>query len=668
MAAVDLAIVLAFVAYAIWSGLRSRRQASRSLEEYFLAGRTLNGWQAGLSMAATQFSADTPLLVTGLIAVGGVFSLWRLWVFALAFLLLGFVLGPSWRRAGVLTDAELTEVRYGGRAAATLRLVKAIYFGTVINCVVLAMVLFAATLIAQPFLLWEKWLPDGVFSTFVSLVRSLGLELTPTLSLEGKRYLFDTRSWSLVSWSAQSAELVWQLSARNLISILAIVSVTTMYSATGGLRSVVRTDILQFALMLGATGIFAWVVVQKAGGFAGIGQTLQQRYASGGPAGMSPEQILAFDPWQAKAVTWPLLLVLAVQWLVHFYADGTGYLAQRTMACRSDADARFAALVFAVTQIILRSLLWLVLGLGLLVVFEPDLRLPLEMLKVEREGSYVRGMVELLPPGALGLMVTAMLAALASTVDTHLNWGAGYWTNDIYKRFVCQKLLHRAPSQRSLVWVARLSNVAILALSLLVMAHLSSIDTAWRLSLMLGAGIGVVLVLRWLWWRINAWAEIAAIVASLASAPLLLFVLPQHLTLTPTQWEATRLLLMAAVSTATALIVSYWVGPEPMTTLKAFVQRVDPPGFWGPVRVELANSSDNATPAALWRGLAAMLLCTLSIFLLLVGIGSWLIDAPAPLFSTPVWAVLLITLGLALTPLWWRIGELPRWWRRGRPR
>jgi SSS family solute:Na+ symporter len=159
----DLLIVLAFIAYAVTSGFRARGKASESLEEYFLAGKTLKGWQAGTSMAATQFAADTPLLVTGLIATAGIYAVWRLWIYGIAFLLLAFVFSAHWRRAGVLTDAELTEIRYSGRGVLPLRVLKALYYGTVINCVVLAMVLVAAIRIAEVFLPWHLWLPAGVY-------------------------------------------------------------------------------------------------------------------------------------------------------------------------------------------------------------------------------------------------------------------------------------------------------------------------------------------------------------------------------------------------------------------------------------------------------------------------------------------------------------------------
>ena len=212
MSLIDVLIIAAFVIYAVSSGFRNKGQASKNLEEYFLAGRTLPGWKAGLSMAATQFAADTPLLVTGLIATAGIFALWQLWIFALAFLLMGFVLAPSWRRAGVLTDAELTEVRYGRTPATVLRGVKAIYFGTIFNCTVLAWVLFATSKIAEPFLLWNQWLPPAVFQPVVDLVQWVGVPLT----IGG---LDDPE--------------VWIKTANNLVSILMILTVTTFYSATG---------------------------------------------------------------------------------------------------------------------------------------------------------------------------------------------------------------------------------------------------------------------------------------------------------------------------------------------------------------------------------------------------------------------------------------------------
>ncbi len=626
---IDVGIISLFIVYAIGSGLRNRGQASKNIEEYFLAGRSLPGWKAGLSMAATQFAADTPLLVTGIIATAGIFALWQLWIYALAFLLMGFILASNWRRAGVITDAELTEVRYGNKPAAVLRGVKALYFGTVFNCTVLAWVLFAAAKIAEPFLLWDLWLPSEVFQPVVELVKWVGVPLTAVPANDPD---------------------VWIKSGANLISILLMVLLTTLYSATGGLRSVVATDIVQFFIMLLGTLSFTIIVVAKVGGLHAVTDQIYGKFASGGPGGILPGQILAFTPDQAKDASLALLFLFALQWLIQLNSDGTGYLAQRSMACRSEKDAKIAAVVFTFAQVLLRSLLWLPLGLGLLILFPPDPNLAQEYLQADREATYVRGMVELLPPGMLGLMLTAMLAALASTVDTHLNWGASYWTNDIYKRFICQAWLGREPGERSLVWVARGANVLILTIALIIMTQLTSINQAWQLSLLLGAGMGVVLILRWVWWRMNAWAEIAAIVVSLVVAPfLLIYVDDQH--------HALRLLVMALVSTAAALLAIRVAGPEDRIQLTSFYNKVRPSGFWGPIAKEVGADNDHG-PRRLWRSMGAMMACGLSVFCLLVGIGSLLTGSPAPFWfpwPTP-WMVLLMFFGLALFPVWYWLG------------
>jgi Na+/proline symporter len=652
MATLDVLIVLAFVAYAVWQGFSARRVASQSLEEYFLAGRSLPGWKAGLSMAATQFAADTPLFVTGLVATAGIFYLWRpFWIFALAFLLLGFVLSGSWRRAGVLTDAELTEIRYGSGPAATLRGLKAVYFGVVINCAILAMVLIAATRIAEPFLLWDQWLPAAIFDPVANLIRAIGVPLIPTSETVDGTFILDTVSWVSVPY-ADAGEMVWILSARNLISILAIVAVTTLYSTTGGLRSVVATDIVQLGIMLLGTVVFAGYVLSEVGGLGALTEQIRSSFPQDGSAGMTSDQLLAFTPSQAKGISLAVMATMLVQWLVHMYADGTGYLAQRTMACRTDADAKRASIIFTFVQVVGRSLIWLPIALGVLILFPPAQGLAGELLAADREATYVRGMSDLLPAGMLGLLLTGMLAALASTVDTHLNWGSSYLTNDIFKRFVFPHVLKREPRPRTLVWVARGSNLFILLVALAVMTQLTSIHTAWQVSTLLGAGIGIVLVLRWLWWRMTAWGEIAAIAASLVLAPILLFTVPiEH--------QGTRLFVMAIGGTLAGVLASYVSGPESTERLTDFYRRAKPPGFWGPIAVASGEAADCA-PRKLGRSIAAMLLCATTVFCLLTGLGSWMVDSPAPTWFPwhGPWIALLLVVGLAVIPLWWRLGEL----------
>ncbi|MDX1649814.1 MAG: sodium transporter, partial [Myxococcota bacterium] len=292
MTTLDAGIVLAFVAYAVTAGFVARRRASRGLEDYFLAGRGLRGWQAGMSMTATQFAADTPLVVTGLIATAGLFALWQLWSYGVAFLLLGFLFAPSWRRARVLTDAELAELRYAGRGATVLRGVRAALFGLVFNAVVVAMVLFAATVFAERFLLWHAWLPPGLFEALRALVEAGGVVLT----------------------GATDPELVWVRSTDNAISLGLILAVTFLYATTGGLRSVVATDVVQLVLMFGATTWYAVLAVQEAGGLAAIRRGVRELAAGPGPFALRPEGLLDLGP-QAPAATGGLVLLFGLQWL-----------------------------------------------------------------------------------------------------------------------------------------------------------------------------------------------------------------------------------------------------------------------------------------------------------------------------------------------------------------
>jgi len=611
---IDIIIVLAFVAYAITAGFRARRKASKSLEEYFLAGKTITGWRAGLSMAATQFAADTPLLITGLIATGGIFMLWRLWIYAIAFLMMGYILSASWRRAQVLTDAELTEVRYSGRGVLGLRVLKAIYYGTVINCVVMAMVLVAAMRIAEVFLPWHEWLPSGLYGFFHNIVINLGMSLGESVTgLD-----------------------IATVSTNNLISILVIVSFTALYSTTGGLRSVISTDILQLILAMLGILIYAIVIINHVGGIGAMTDKIVEIYGH-----VRGTKMVSFAPTR-DSLFLPFLVIIALQWFFQMNSDGTGYLAQRSMACATDRGARIAGVLFTWVQIFLRSLIWTFIGVGLLVVypFTPG-DASGDMFTASREILFVTGIDELLPPGIRGLMLTGMLAALASTIDTHLNWGASYWSNDIYQRLICHKWLKRKPKNFELVLAARLSNILILVIAIIIMANLGSIQKAWHISLLFGAGMGSVLVLRWLWERINLYSEIAAIVVSLIAAPIIL-------TLTDQEWI--RLSSMAAVSTIAAVGITFVTPPTRRDILSEFYRRVRPSGFWRKTAAALGHRP--AVPVKkLIRGIRAIALTAISLFALKIGIGKLLFKIPG---TSDILPIVYTIIGLALIPFWWK--------------
>ncbi len=604
----DLAIVLGFVILALVSGLRARRRASQSLEEYFLAGRDLPGWQAGLSMAATQYAADTPLLATGLLATGGVFLLWRFWIYGFGYLLLALVFAELWRRARVLTDAELTEVRYSGAGVLTLRTLKAVYFGTVVNSFFLAMVLLAGVRIAEVFLPWHRWLPASLHGGLVDLGRLTHVAL-----------------------GAGTGGLPPEVASANaLLSLFLILAFVLLYSTLGGLRGVVVTDVIQFSFLMVGTLAYAVVVVWAAGGLGEMTASLGGLYG-----GAASRQMLALFP-SGSGVLLPFLAVIGLQGLFWIGSDGTGYLAQRAMACRSDADARVAGVLFAWVQVLVRSLLWLVIGLGLLVLYPFT---PAEAaapgFAAARELTFVTGIEELLPPGVRGLMLAGLLAALASTVDSHLNWGASYWSNDLYGRLLCGHWLQREPQERELVRVARLSNLVVLGLALLFMAGLGSIQATWFVSLLFGAGMGGVLMLRWLWQRINLWSEVAALGVSLCAAPLLLATVEE-------EWA--RLAWMVALSTGAAALAA-WLGPATRPEILAeFARRVGPPGWW-------PGKGEERPLRALARRLGVTVLITASLFLALAGSVRLLAPLPGGSGVWPWWA---LGCGALLVPFWWR--------------
>lgn len=613
---VDLLIVLGFVAYSVGIGLVSRKRASTDLTEYFLAGRRIPGWQAGSSMAATQFAADTPLLATGLLAAGGAFSLWRLWIYGLAFLLMGFILASAWRRSGVLTDAELTMVRYSARGALALRGLKAVYYGTVINCVVMAFVLVAAVRIFEIFLPWHVWLPNEVFAALHSLVLATGLEIS-----------------SGVTGLAADVATV-----NNVISIVLMLGFVGLYSTTGGLRSVVATDVVQLCLMLAGTAAYAWIATADAGGLGRLPEQLAELYGE-----QESRRMLSLAPIGEEALL-PFLTIVGLQWFFQMNSDGTGYLAQRTMACSDHRQARVAAVVFTMLQIVVRSLLWLVIGLALLVIYPFDAGGTLTEAQVaNRELTFAIGMDELLPAGVRGLMLTAMLAALASTLDTHLNWGAGYWSNDLYKGIWVEHVRKRQAGPRELVLVARLSNLLILAIALVIMVNLDSIRTAWQISLLFGAGVGAVLVLRWVWERINLWCEILSIAVSLVAAPLLILLLDQD-------WL--RLLCMSGISLCAVILAAYCLPPTDQARLVAFYRRVRPPGLWA--RTIAAAGRDPAEGRQdMLTGLAGLAACAVSVYGWLVGFAGMLVQNGSLLFNAA-----LITAGFAAVPVWLRILRL----------
>lgn len=617
MPGIDLLILLIFVVCSVTAGLRARRRASKGLEEYYLAGRDLKGWKAGVSMAASQFATDSPLLFCGLIATAGIFALWRVWIYALAILLIGFLFAAFWRRARVLTDAEFVEIRYSGNWRLPLRLIKALYFGVVINSFALGFVLLAALQISEFFLPWHTWLPDAVYQS-----------------------VLDATDWAGLALATGAGEHAPHLAtANNVISIGLMLAFVGLYSTTGGLRGVVSSDILQFGFAMGGSIVFAVILVGAGGGLSGLTERVLALYGDSHARAM-----LSFTPTPEGALL-PFLTIVGLQWLFHMNSDGTGYLAQRFMACSADRQARIAAVVFSWAQILARSIVWLIIGVALLVLYPFTAADALDpAFAASRERTFLSGIDDFLPAGARGLMVTALLAAFASTLDTHLNWGSSYITNDVYRRFVCRFWLERDASNRELVLVARIASVAVLLLGCLVAANLTSIQQGWKISLLFGAGIGGVLMLRWIWERINIQAEFAAMAIALVAGPILLRAFPGD------DGDWIRLATMVLVSTAGVLIVTLTTPRTEQRLLLEFYRTVRPLGFWNRT-ARLAGDSPAALQAGFRRVLFATLACGASLLFMLAGIAGLLLKLPGDTVLTPL---LLVLAAVLLTPLWWR--------------
>ena len=502
MTGLDWAVILAYFALATTIGVSLTRRGGRSLADYFVGGRALPWWLAGTSMVATTFAADTPLAVTELVAQYGVAGNWLWWNMVMSGILTVFFYARLWRRAGVLTDVEFTELRYGGRPAAVLRAFRAGYLALPVNLIVMGWVNLAMVEIA-----------------------SVALDIP------------------------------------RLTALLVCFLLAAGYSVLSGLWGVVVTDFFQFGLALGGAVVLAVFAVEAVGGISGLEAGLADVYGSAEAAtSLLPATGVAWMP----AITFAVYL--AMNWWASWHPGaepgGGGYVAQRIFSARTERDGLLATLWFNVAHYALRPWPWILVALSTTVLY-PGLENP-------RQG-YVMAILDLLPPGLTGLLLAGLAAAYMSTISTQLNWGASYLVNDLYARF-----LDRGKGEAHLIRVSRAATLVLMLASLVVTYFMSSIEGAWRFLLAIGAGTGLVLILRWYWWRINAWSEIAAMVASLVVSLVLWFgagLDPDD----PGQW-AGIMIVTVACSTAAWLAVTFLTRPEPDEVLEGFYRRVRPGG------------------------------------------------------------------------------------------
>ncbi|MFP4081373.1 MAG: sodium:solute symporter family protein [Candidatus Aminicenantes bacterium] len=501
---VDWTFIIGYFLFALGVGLYFSRKAGKDIESFFISGRSLPWWIAGTSMVATTFAADTPLAVTEIVAKNGVAGNWLWWNFVFGGMLTVFLFAKLWRRSEVITDIELTEVRYSGRPAAMLRGFRALYLGLPINCIIMGWVILAMASILEVTLAFPKW-------------------------------------------------------QAIVISLL----IAVIYSVLSGFWGVVITDFLQFIIAMVGSISLAVISVNHVGGI----EALKSKILAADPGALS------FFP-RIGSATMPLLtffVYIAVQWWSTWYPGaepgGGGYVAQRMFATRNEKHAVSSTLWFNVAHYALRPWPWILVALVSLVVF-PNLADP--------KMGYPKMMITFLPAGLKGLMIAAFFAAFMSTIDTHLNWGASYIVNDFYKRFIKKK----APDSHY-VLISRITVIFIMVLAGFTAYWMESIKGAWELLLAIGAGTGLVYILRWYWWRINAWSEIAAMSSSFVAAIILLrwTSLGQEGDL---NW-ACRMLITVGITTFVWLAVTFLTRPVDKDHLLRFYQKTRPGGLWKPV-------------------------------------------------------------------------------------
>jgi Na+/proline symporter len=508
----DWVVVVAYGLIVLAVGLYFARRAGQGTDEFFLAGRKLPWWLLGTSMVATTFSTDTPNLVTDMVRSGGVSQNWLWWAFVITGMCTVFFYAKLWRRSGALTDMAFYELRYSGTPAAFLRGFRALYLGVFFNVMIMATVTLAAIKIG------------GVL---------LGVGKYEVVLLAG--------------------------------------AVTVLYSATSGLWGVVVTDLLLFVMaMIGSVAAAYYALIQpEVGGLTGLMTSPELQ----GKLSFLPD----FSDWRTAAAVF--IVPVAVQWWSTWYPGaepgGGGYVAQRMLAARNEKEAMGATLWFNVAHYALRPWPWILVGLASLLVY-PNLE-SIQAAFPHLDPSIIRNdlaypaMLVFLPHGLLGLVVASLAAAYMSTISTHLNWGASYVVDDFYRRFV-----NAEEDDRHYVTVGRMTTVALIVLAGMVSLWLENALQAFQILLQIGAGTGLVFLLRWFWWRINAWSEVSAMVVSFLVALYFQFV---HVPLGfPVLDPSLQLVIGVALTTVGWLTVTFLTSPASEETLRSYYHEIRPFG------------------------------------------------------------------------------------------
>jgi len=572
---IDWIIIAAYFILSLIIGLAASKKAGKSTSEFFLSGRSMPWWLLGISMVATTFSTDTPNLVTDMVRQNGVAGNWAWWAFLLTGMLTVFVYAKLWRRSAVMTDLEFYELRYSGKAAAFLRGFRAVYLGAFFNIMVIA-------------------------TTSLALIKIGAV---------------------MLHWPAAKTMLVASL-------------VTMIYSAIGGLTGVLLTDFFQFILaMTGSIGAAIIVLsFPQVGGLKGL---------LSNPA-VIPKLNLLPDFSNSEAVLTLLLLPLVIQWWSVWYPGaepgGGGYIAQRMLAAKTEKGAVGATLFFNIAHYALRPWPWILVALASMVVF-PDLAslraaFPHVDPSIVRHDFAYPAMLSRLPAGFIGLVVASLFAAYMSTAATHLNWGSSYMVNDFYRRFFKPQA-----SEKQLVLVGRVCTVFFMVFASILAILLENALQAFQILLQVGAGTGLIYILRWFWWRINAVSEITAMVVSFLVALYFRFV--HGATGLPALTPAAELVLGVGITTIFWLLATFLTRPTDEKTLLSFYCKVHPGGPGWKKLLHSASAGDAALKAFaeeksdIPAGITCMILGCVAVYSALFATGNWIYGRviPAGIFT-----------------------------------
>jgi SSS family solute:Na+ symporter len=578
----DWLIIAAVIGVTLAAALLFTKRAGKGLEDFFVSGRSLPWWLAGTSIVATTFACDTPIAITEMVRTGGIWKNWLWWSIAGGHILGAVMMARLWRRSRLVTDVSLIELRYDGPAAKVLQVFRAGYFGIVWNMIVIG------------------WVTAAMLKIFTAALDTPLTGAAAEVTLAGITF---------TGWHV------------HLAAVAALMTVAVAYSLFSGLWGIVVADLLQFIIALAGAVILAVYAVDKAGGM----EMMLTRLAAI-DADAASRTALVPDltrPWELPAMTF--FVFVGLFWYTDKTADSGGYIAQRLLAAKDERHGMLAMVWFVIAHYALRPWPWIIAAIASLVL------LP----EADAGAAYPQLIMAVLPVGLRGLLIASLLAAFISTVNTQLNWGASYLTRDVY-----MVLWRPRATQRELVWVGRVVTLGLMVLAAVVSFYISSIEKAWKFLALLGAGSGIVLVGRWLWWRINAASEIVVLAAAFTCGVLLRVVLPAANRATGWQWSlwtpepttifplpfALELPIVVAIATTAWVLVTFCTRPTSRAKLIDFYRRCRPPG---PGWSAIATASGISRPRGVLRAVAvAWAFGVTMIFSALAGIGDVLLLRP----------------------------------------